>query len=320
MCEPISLGIATAVVGGIGAFAQHQQQQQAVAYQNNAAWTSHINQNRAMENQAHNVQMQNIFSAQIANQNIAYQNQNTLQSWINQNNNVNLSNLRSNREYLNELAANNWAESMDELKYMNELNKSMLSKSAAELQIDINNKALTGKLTEAQQRLNDAKAVASFEAERLLVSTLKSQGSLLAQGGTGQSYGLAVGDITAGYNRDLTMNKGNVRRAGDDFLVDAHNSFLANVQANSNARNSIIPTPFKPLDRPDPGKPIFANAPENPIFAQWQGIGPSPNVEYGSGPAMMSGPSGIGLVAGLGNAALGGVSAGYSHAAKIKTL
>jgi len=317
MCEPISLGIATAVVGGIGAFAQHQQQQQAVAYQNNAAWTGFKNQNRAMENQAANAQMKNIFEAQQANQAIAFQNQNTLQSWVNQNNNISLANQRTNQAYLNEVAANNWAESMDELKYMSELNKSVLSKSAAQTQVELNQKILTGKLTEAQQKLNDAKAVASFEAERLLVSTLKSQGSLLSQGRSGQSYGLAVQDIATSYSRDLSMNKGNVRRAGDDFIVDAHNSFLANAQANSAAMSSIIPTPFKPLDRPGPGKPIFANAPENPIFA---GIGSTPNISYGSGPEMMSGPSGLGLVAGISGAVLGGVNAGYSHAAKLKTI
>lgn len=316
---PIILGVVSAAVGTVGTIAQYQQQQAQVSAANSAAWQQTIFQNRNIENQARTSARQNIFQLEQNNRAVEFQNQNILQQSQIQMDQVMRSNLRAQQEWQNALVNNQYQNLNQELDYTQQLNRTTLSRQIADIQQQMNQRGLGVELEDAQRRLRDAQAVAAFEGERLMVSNLQATSSVLASGKSGGSIGLAAQSVDAAYGRDLSMVGTNFQNKLDDFYSEATNAHLKKVQADWEAVSRILPEPVKPLDIPAPAAPIFASMPEMPIFAPMQTkLAPMGRTPFAPAPVKTPGPSGIGLVAGIGSSIIGGVSSGLSAHSMLK--
>jgi hypothetical protein len=310
MCDPITLGIATFVVGGVTTIAQHQQQQAQVTASNNAAWQQTVYQNKQIANQSQQALRQNIFSLQQNNQAVEFQNQNILQQTQIQMDQTVQSNLRAHQEWQAAVTANQYQNLNQQLDYTQQLNRSNLSKQVADIQEVMNQRGLGAELEEAQRRLKDAAAVAAFEGERLMVSNLEMTGSVLATGKSGGSIGLAAQSLDAAYGRDASMVATNFDSAKEGFYSEVTNAYTKKVQADWEAMAGIIPEPASPIGIAAPMEPIYASLPDQPIFAPMQTkLAPMGKTLWAPAPTKTPGPSGIGLVAGIGSAAIGGYGA-----------
>jgi hypothetical protein len=312
MCAPIAIGIATAVVGAVGSIAQYQQQQSQVAAANDAAWQQTVLQNRQINSAANQNLQQSIFNMQMQNRQVKYQNQLTTQQTILQMDQVVRSNLSAHREWQQAMLQNTYANRQQKLDYQGRLNQSLLSQNAASLQQGMNQRALNADLEASQIRLQDARAQAAFESERLMASNLQAQGTVLARGSSGQSIGLAVQSVNAAYGRDMNMVGTNYANSVEDFYSDSYKAYLAQIQRDAEAISRIIPEPAEPIGLPKPPKPIYAPLPDRPVLAPFMtNPGPYQPAIFAPAPTQQPGPSGIGLVAGIGSSIVGGVQAGY---------
>lgn len=319
MCDPISIGITTAVVGAVGSIAGYQQQQAQVTASNNAAWQQTVFANNQAQQQAQQQLRNNIFQLQQNNMAVEFQNQNILQQSQLQLDQSVRSNLQANQEWQNSLVANRYQNLNQQLEYTNQLNRSQLSQQVAGIQQQMNQRGLSVEIEEAQRRLREAQSVAAFEGERLMVSNLQASGSVMSTGRSGGSIGLAAQSVDAAYGRDLSMVGTNFQNKLEDFYSDTTNAYTKKVQADWEAISRIIPEPLKPIDVPAAPEPIYASLPEAPVFAPMQTKLPKlGKVAYAPAPTKTPGPSGIGLVAGIGGSILGGINSGYSMASMIK--
>ena len=138
MCEPISIGIATAVVGAVGSIAQYQQQSAQVTAANNAAWQQTVLQNKAVAQQSQQALSQNIFQLQQNNRAVEFQNQNILQQSQIQMDQTMRGNLRMHQEWQNALVANNYQNLNQELDFTSQMHRSQLSQQVAKIQQQMN--------------------------------------------------------------------------------------------------------------------------------------------------------------------------------------
>lgn len=304
MCEPISIGIATAVVGTIGAVGAYQQQQQQVAYANQQA--------RAQSDYQRQVA---IFQTQEYNRQISFANQQDMTATLNQRLAVANQNQQTQIDFLNAQQQREYQGLQDQLQYQTELNKSILSQSVADTQLELNRRATSRAFQAEQQKLSDAQAQAAFEGQRILATSLQTQGSVLGSGRTGQSIGLLVNDAQRRYGQDAAVINRNVETAYGDYLNNSGLAVLRQLNADADAISRILPEPIKPMPLPDIQSPVLAPLPEyGPQREYRTDIGPVMS------PVLASGPSSIGLISGIGGSILGGVNAGYNMAALKKNL
>ncbi|AGF91079.1 hypothetical protein S-CBP2_0038 [Synechococcus phage S-CBP2] len=318
MCAPVVIGIATAVIGGLGTIASYQQQQAQTTAANNAAWQQTVYQNKQIANQSQQALRQNIFQLQQNNRAVEFQNQNILQQSIIAMDETVRSNLRAHQEWQYAVTQNDYQNLNQQLEYTQQLNRSTLSKQVAEIQQQMNQRGLSAELEEAQRRLRDAAAVAAFEGERLMVSNLTATGSVLATGKSGGSIGLAAQSLDAAYGRDMSMLDTNFGNAKEGFFSEVTNAFTKKVQSDWEAVSNIIPEPSQPIGIPAPMEPVYASMPKKPIFAPMQTeLAPWSKPLWAPAPSRIPGPSGIGLVAGIGSSIMGGISAGMQAQSMI---
>ena len=130
-----------------------------------------------------------------------------------------------------------------------------------------------------------------------------------ASGRSGQSVGLGVLNEGAKYGRDMRMAERNLESAMGDFYSETTNAFLTKAQKDAQAIASILPRPIEPAALPDIPEPVFAEYAPKPVFAPFMtDPGPIQKPIYAATPTASPRPSTLGLVAGLGNAALSGVN------------
>lgn len=319
MCDPVTIGIATFAVGTISTVADYQQQQQAANFADTQAFNQMSAANRAAEDQAAFAQSQALFNMEQQNAQINLANQRTLNDWVLNTQQTNAANARVQREYIMAQQQNNFTNLQNQLQFQNQLNQSMLSEARAESQKKLNQLNLNAQLEEAQNKRNAAKAQRAFEAERLMASSIASQGTVLAQGRSGQSVGLGVLNEGAKYGRDMRMAERNYSMAVNDFYADNTNAFLQQAQADAEAIASIMPRPTDPISLPDIAPPVFSEYAPDPVFAEFMNDpGPIQGPSYAAMPTASPRPGALGLIAGIGNAALSGVTAGYQMDALIK--
>jgi hypothetical protein len=319
MCDPVTIGIATFAVGTISTVANYQQQQQAANFADTQAFNQMSAANRAAEQQASFAQSQALFNMEQQNAQTNIANQRTLNDWVLNTQQTNAANARVQREYIMAQQQNNFTNLQNQLQFQNQLNQSMLSEARAESQKKLNQLNLNAQLEEAQNKRNAAKAQRAFEAERLMASSIASQGTLLAQGRSGQSVGLGVLNEGAKYGRDMRMAERNYSMAVNDFYADNTNAFLQQAQADAEAIASIMPRPTDPISLPDVAPPVFSEYAPDPVFAEFMNDpGPIQGPSYAAMPTASPRPGALGLIAGIGGAALSGVTAGYSFDAMIK--
>jgi hypothetical protein len=320
MCDPvIGLGIATFVVGSISTVASYTQQQAQTQAANEQQFAQYQAQSRAAEQAAMQQQNRALYELQNYNNQVELQNQQTLNSWLNTTQQTNQANLKLQTEFLAAQQQRDYTNLNNQLQFQQNLNQSILSEQRSDTQLLLNQEGLNSKLEANQRRQNDAEALRSFEAERLLASSIQSQGSILAQGRTGQSIGLAVNNVIGGYGRDMRMLDRNRASSMADFRTENVNAFLAKAQQDSEAIASIMPKPMQPLDMPNIAPPVFGDVAKDPIFTPFQmDPGPTSKASYGAMPTNMPGPSTIGLVAGIGSSAVSGYGSYVTNKNLIK--
>jgi|TARA_R100000479_G_C6359678_1_gene192500 hypothetical protein len=319
MCDPVSIGIATFAVGSISTVANYQQQQQAATFADTQAFNQMQAANRAAESQAAFNQSQALFNMQQQNAQIGLANQRTLNEWVLNTQQTNTSNARIQREFMMAQQQNNFTNLQNQLQFQSQLNQSILSEIQADNQKRLNQLNLNARLEESQNKKNAAQAQRAFEAERLMASSIASQGSLLAQGRSGQSVGLGVLNEGAKYGRDMRMAERNYSMAVNDFYADNTNAFLQQAQADAEAIASIMPRPTDPISLPDVAPPVFSEYAPDPVFADFiTDPGPLQGPSYAAMPTASPRPGALGLVAGIGGAAVSGVTAGYQFDSLIK--
>jgi hypothetical protein len=294
MCEPISIGIATAVIGGIGAVASYQQQVQQVEYANaQAAAQADLQRKTAL------------FQAEQFNKQVSLNNQTQLSQLFNQKTAVANQNLQTQLDYMSGQAQRQYQGLQDQLQYQTELNKSITSQEFVNTQLSLNRNATSRAIMAEQQKLNDAQAQSAFEGQRLLATNLQTQGTVLSSGRTGQSIGLLVNDADRVYGQNSAILNRNMETAIGDYENNSALAVLRQLNADADATSRLLPEPIKPLPLPSLPSPVFGAMPE---------MGPMQDymTDYGplAKPVFASGPSSIGLIAGIGGSILGGVNAG----------
>ena len=318
MCDPVSIGIATFAVGTVSTIANFQQQNQAADFADQQAFNQMQAANRAAEDQASFAQSQALFNMEQQNAQINLANQKTLNDWVLNTQQTNTANARIQREYLMAQEQQNFTNLQNQLQFQSQLNQAILSEDRAENQRRLNQLNLNARLEANQEKKNAAKAQRAFEAERLMASSIASQGSILAQGRSGQSVGLGVLNEGAKYGRDMRMAERNYSMAVNDFYADNTNAFLEQAQRDAEAIASIMPRPTDPISLPDIAPPVFSEYAPDPVFANFMSDpGPLQGPSYAAMPTASPRPGALGLVAGIGGAALSGVTAGYSFDAMI---
>lgn len=304
MCDPVSIGITTAVVGTVSAVGSYVQQQQQVQYANAQAEAQSNYQNQV-----------NLFQAAQQNKAISLSNQQQRFQTFNQRQSIANQNAQTQIEYQAALQQRNYQSLQDQLAYQVDLNKSIASQQYVKTQLELNKQATSRAVMAEQQKLNDAQAQAAFEGQRLLATNLQAQGSVLSSGRTGQSIGLLVNDAERRYGQDSAILNRNVDMAYGDYQNNSAMAVLRQLAADADATSRLLPEPIKPLTLPDLPRPILADLPEYGPGADYLSS-PGPR----SSPVFASGPSPIGLVAGIGGSMVGGVQAGYQQAAVLKSL
>lgn len=301
MCVPVVIGIATAVVGAIGAVSQYQAQQQQVDYANAQAKAQADYQNRLA-----------MFQMEQNNRQILYSNEQQALQTLNQRNAVASQNLQTQLEFLSQTQQRQTQTLQNQLQYQTELNKSIASQEFVNTQLNLNKNATSRAMVAEQQKLADAQAQAAFEGQKLLATNLQTQGSVLASGRTGQSIGLLVNDAERTYGQGSAILGRNMETAYGDYTNNSALAVLRQLNADAEATSKLLPEPIKPIPLPELAPPVFASLPEYGSPMPFM-TDPGPKVS----PVYASGPSPIGLIAGIGGSILGGVTTGYQMDAMI---
>lgn len=167
-------------------------------------------------------------------------------------------------------------------QYQNQMAVYRQSEQAYKQQTDLNAEAANRAYISEQQKLDFEYRKAALEATELLASSMRTQGTLLASGRSGQSIGILANDADREYSRDLATLGLNLAYANQNYLTTANG-----IQQQWESANNLA--------------------------ASQRQIKPQ-------APIMQSGPSPLGLIAGLGGAALGGFSAFQSLSAPAATV
>ena len=304
MCDPVSIGIGTFVVGAVSAVGSYVQQQQQVEYANAQAEAQSRYQNQVT-----------LFQAAQQNRSVSLANQQQAMQTFLQRQNVANQNLQTQLDYQAQLQQRSYQGLQDQLAYQVDLNKSIASQQYVNTQLTLNKEATSRAMMAEQQKLNDAQAQAAFEGQRLLATNLQTQGTVLSSGRTGQSIGLLVNDAERRYGQDSAILNRNADMAYGDYQNNSAMAVLRQLSADAEATSRLLPEPIKPMSLPSLPKPVLADLPEyGPTASYLDSPGPM------SSPVFASGPSPIGLIAGIGGSVLGGIGAGYQQAAILKSL
>jgi hypothetical protein len=121
------------------------------------------------------------------------------------------------------------------------------SEQAYKSQMDLNAQAANRAYVQEQQKLKFEYDKAALEASELLASSMRTQGTLLASGRTGQSIGVLANDADREYSRDLATLGLNLAYAGDNYLTSAYGAQQQWESANNLAASQRMLEPSKPM-------------------------------------------------------------------------
>jgi len=148
------------------------------------------------------------------------------------------------------------------------------SEQAFNEQMRLNQEAASRAYVAEQERLKFEQQSAALEAQKLLISSTQAQGKIAASGRTGQSIGLLMSDVDREMGRDLAVLGLSLSNAHQDYFTNTEAIFNQAQSTINQAQSSRMLRPSEPLRAP--------------------------------------GPSPFGLLAGIGGAAMSGVSAASS--------
>lgn len=142
----------------------------------------------------------------------------------------------------------------------------------------LNQEAASKSYVAEQQRLQAEYRKAALEADNLRVKSMQDSSNIQASGKTGRSMGVLAMDPDREYGRDLAVLGLNLGFARDDYYRTIDTIFDQATTANADVASRRTPAPEKPMK--------------------------------------VKGPSKLGLIAGLGGAALSGYQAANSSGLK----
>lgn len=276
MCEPISIGIATAVIGAVGSIAQYQQQQVAVQSSNQAAQYQADLQNAVNRQQVDYqnavARQQTDFQNAVAMQQSSYSNAVATQQ-------ADLSNALALQQY--------------------EVQKQGFEQSETSFfqQIDLNNQAANRAYMSEQVKLNFEQKKAAMEAHQLMASSAQAQGKILASGRSGQSLGMLANDASRETSRDLATLGLSLGYAQQDYFSGTQSIFEQLQSSQNIAQGNRMLAPVAPFK----ATPILSS----PVMAGTVLAPDAINITAMKSPK----PSPLGLVAGIAGAGLSGFNA-----------
>lgn len=196
--------------------------------------------------------------------------------------------------YQNAVAQQQYQASLQQTEYQNLVNRQQYqaqmqlferSVQITEDQYRLNAEAANRGYVSEQNRLRIEYQKTAQEQQKLLVSSLQAQGTILASGRTGQSIGLLASDADRQYNRDLATLGFNLATARNDFFEATQSIYTQAQNANNMAASNRMLEPTQPMNLPQP-----------------------------IAPPRIPGPSGLGLATGI----AGGLMGGYGTYQSLK--
>jgi hypothetical protein len=163
-----------------------------------------------------------------------------------------------------------YANAVARQQYQAQLTAYNQSERSYEAQMRLNAEAANRAYTSEQSKLQAEYAQAAQKAQERTIQSLQQQGLVMATGRSGQSIGLLLADAERTAGRDMAVLGQNLAYANQDYWIGAESIYNQQETANNMAASQRTLKPSSPIAMP--------------------------------------GPSGIGLVAGLGSAAIGGIS------------
>ncbi len=164
----------------------------------------------------------------------------------------------------------NYQNAVAQQQYQAQLAAYQQSERAYSEQIRLNSEAANRAYTSEQGKLTAEYRKATEKAQELSIKSLQQQGTVLASGRSGQSIGLLMADADRMFGRDYAMLGQNLAYAEQDYVTGTQSIFnQAQTQQNLAASQRML-QPSAPIKVPK--------------------------------------PSGIGLIAGIGGAVVGGAS------------
>jgi hypothetical protein len=182
-----------------------------------------------------------------------------------------LGGIQSIAGYQQQQAQASYQNQIAQAQYQQEVQAYQINQQAYQQQIEANAAAANRAYQREQLKLQEKQAEAKQKAQDLLIEKLQSQGQVLASGRTGQSLKILVSDAERDYGKDLANLGTNLGYAMQSYSMTAEDIYRDAESANNVAASQRMLKPISPIATP--------------------------------------GPSTLGLVAGLGQAALGGYSA-----------
>jgi hypothetical protein len=137
-------------------------------------------------------------------------------------------------------------------QYQNELVAYDRSVRATQEQYRLNTEAANRGYISEQNKLRSEYQKTVLEQQNLLVSSLQSQGTVLASGRSGQSIGLLMADAERQYGRDLATLGLNMAQANNDFFASTESIYNQAQSANNVAAANQMLKPNAPIMAPGP--------------------------------------------------------------------
>lgn len=120
------------------------------------------------------------------------------------------------------------------------------SEEAYKQQLELNAQAANRAYESEQLKLQGEFMKASQEAQGKLAQSLRTQGSVLASGRSGQSIGLLMSDAEREYGRDFANLAQNLAFARQDYFVGAEDIYQKQKSANAIAASNRMLEPTAP--------------------------------------------------------------------------
>jgi hypothetical protein len=136
--------------------------------------------------------------------------------------------------------------SAEQSQYAAQMQAYRASEQAYAQQVKFNQEAANRAYTQEQLKLKGEYDKAAQQAKELMVSSLQSQGTILASGRTGQSIGALVGDAQRVYGTNMGNLAANLAYTNLGYGIAQENTFInAQSAMNSAAANRMV-KPTKP--------------------------------------------------------------------------
>lgn len=119
-------------------------------------------------------------------------------------------------------------------------------------QTRLNAEAANRAYVSEQQKLDFEQQKAAMDAQKLMIGSMQSQGTIAASGRTGQSIGVLANDATREYSRDLATLGLSLGYAYQDYYSGTESIFNQALSASNQAQSNRMLKPQAPLKMPGP--------------------------------------------------------------------